>query len=106
MQWLAKFEESERRKEGKPSLSPSVSKGEELCDLDEIYNSDDDDEPRFGSDSTGLSRFSSLKTDIELNSAATGVSHKSLAQMPMKAQPAVVNKHHWAVSWKPRKQVQ
>ena len=108
MQWLAKFDESEKRKlEKLLSVSPSLSaKSDDLCDLDEGYNSEDDDEPRFGSDSTGLNKFSSLKTDVELNNAVMTMTQKALVKVQPKVEPEVAKRHQWAVSWKPKKQTQ
>lgn len=111
MQWLAEFEEYERQKEetdaeSMSTRSPLNISDEDICDLDEVYNSDDDDEPRHGSDVAGLKLFSSLKTDIELNAIAASLNKNNSTKMPIKTPSGAANYHQWAVSWKPKKLTQ
>ena len=111
LQWMADYEEHERQKEetdgeSSSAQSPYNISDEDLCDLDEIYNSEDDDEPRLGSDVAGLKRFSSLKTDIELNAIADSMIKDSTSKMPTKTPSGGGTFHQWAVSWKPKKHSQ
>ena len=110
-QWLAQFHESERRTadtdaESYSTASPSITGDEELCDLDEIYDSEEDDEPHIGSDVKGLKLFSSVKTDLELRTNNSTVFNSPNSKDPPKHSTnssSSINQFQWAISWKPKK---
>ena len=106
-QWLAQFHESEKRTEDTDAesystASPSVTGDEELCDLDEIYDSEEDGELHIAGDVKGLKLFSSEKTDPGLSTNNSTIPHKSNWKTPEKF-PSTTNQFQWAISWKPKK---
>lgn len=109
-QWLAQFHECEQRKEdtdaeSSSTKSPSSIGDEDLCDLDDIYDSDDDDEPRIGDDANGLKLFSIKKTDVELRPSTRYQYNSTTTKALVKSHIGVTNTNQfqWAVSWKPKK---
>jgi len=90
-QWMKEFEESLQEKEGGETDRESASTNAE------DYNSEDDDEPRYGRpDDEGLKKiFANVKTDVELNAGSSD--HK-----PVKTPSAGEKQGQsmWAVQWK------